>query len=156
MPTGFLQNYVFYVYDRNSLELASLYPMTATDDGNYEDIGVTFDSAATTSAFGSRYKFCKSIKFSNSNPEVATHILSATDNYKVSGTLTENVFSDRDVHKGYLAIWKNESLAAEKNKSFTVHPYWETPDHVTVEGIHTSTIDTGADASAETITIVNN
>jgi len=153
VPTGFLQNYVHYVYDWSTKNLVSLYPMCAIDDANYSAVGINFSEGAAE-AFGSMYKLCKSLDFNpttHSQSEGAERVIvSSTDDYYVSGVLTQNVFASKDVHKGYLAIWKDQgTVATQKNLTFTVQPYWTTPDNVTVTGI-TSQINTGDATAKET------
>ena len=164
VPTGFLQNYIHYIYDWNTKELVSVYPMSAIDDANYQSVGLVFtdvESENIADEFGPMYRLCKSLDFTPSTYSQSVGakpiIISATDKYDVGAIRTTNVFEWQNVKKGYLAIWKSTTVAAITNCKFRVQPYWTTKDGRDVYGV-TSEINTGDCTIGDggiTITAVN-
>ena len=133
VPVYYLDNYYHGTYVKTGEQkLISLYLISAIDDCNYNDTGFVLTK--------------------NQNGKNQTAIVSSALNFKETATgrittLTpDSVFSDiqTGANPSYLTYWKAtgaDYFAA--NTSYSVQPYWITPDTITIKGTHRRTITIG-------------
>ncbi|MBR2726564.1 MAG: hypothetical protein IKD71_01560, partial [Solobacterium sp.] len=124
VPTCYLRNYHQITYVKSSGALTGLYLLSAIDDTNYNETGFelrTNDGKPAT--------VVQTFTITNSATGKSV-TLKPTTIFKSIG-LTGG---------GYLGYWDATSSDYFATGSFTVLPYWETPDEVEVNGISTRTV----------------
>ena len=128
VPTYYLLNYHQINYMKESGELKALYLISAVDDLNYKATGFTLTKGNQDAT-----KVVKSLTFNNYSTGKSV-TLKANTVFKakgITGTGSEN---------NYLTYYDATSSDYFAPGTFTVRPYWETPDGITVNGISTRTI----------------
>ena len=123
VKTCYLQNYHQITYNKTSLELTGLYLFTAIDDTNYNENGFTLKSTDGKTATVVQ-------TFSITNASGKTVVLKANTIFKNKGLAGD----------GYLGYWNVTGSSYYTTGSFTILPYWVTPDTIKVDGISTRTV----------------
>lgn len=118
VPNAYLSNYYEIVYKKQTEDLTGLYLMSVTDDLNYNDTGLILQS---------------------SDSKKATVVRSLFFQQEGTGNVTmirgNNAFNkDGVLNVSYLTYWKATGSDYFAPGTFTVKPYWVTPDGVTVTG----------------------
>ncbi|MBR2669817.1 MAG: hypothetical protein IKE36_08515 [Solobacterium sp.] len=117
---SYLRNYHQIIYNKTSLELTGLYLFTAIDDTNYNENGFTLKSTD-----GKTATVVKTFTITNASGKSV--VLKPTTIFK-NNELTGD---------GYLGYWDVTGSSYYATGSFTILPYWETPDTIKVDGIST-------------------
>lgn len=126
VPEDYFQPYMQLVYDERSNpknKVVKLYPISATDDKNYQEFGLE-----ATNIYDAEKNYTLSFKLQ--------------EKLNVSNITTVTAKSAFGVPNGYLGVWNaNQELIEDNNFYYT--PYVVTPDGVKVKGIKTRTVYTG-------------
>ncbi|MBR2669815.1 MAG: VWA domain-containing protein [Solobacterium sp.] len=126
VPTYYLRNYHQITYNKTTLKLTGLYLMSAIDDTNYNETGFLLQTTDGKEATVVQ-------TFSITNASGKTVVLKANTIFKSLG-ITED--------GEYLTYWNaTGSSYFAANTTFTVKPYWKTPDGILVKGTSTRTIE---------------
>ena len=129
VPTYYLRNYHQITYVKSSGKLTALYLLSAVDDLNYSESGFVIASGDGTEA-----NIVSSLTFRNTATNKMV-TLKANTIFASKGITGEG--SEKD-YLTYINVTNTEFFKA--NTTFTVLPYWITPDKITVNGIGTRTI----------------
>ncbi len=125
VPVYYLRNYHQITYNKTTLKLTGLYLMSAIDDTNYNETGFLLQTTD-----GKEATVVQTFSITNASGKTVT--LKANTIFKSLG-ITED--------GEYLTYWNaTGSSYFAANTTFTVKPYWKTPDGITVKGISTRTI----------------
>ena len=124
VPTYYLRNYHQINFMKESKELKALYLISAVDDLNYKETGLTISNANKKSKVVSQMTF----KNYSTNKSV---VLKANTVFKSLGITEEGE---------YLTYFDATNTEYFNTGSFSVLPYWTTLDGITVNGISTRTI----------------
>ncbi len=127
VPTCYLQNYHQIIFHKTSKELQGLYLLTAIDDTNYNENGFTLKSSDGKTATVVK-------TFTIKNASGSSVVLKPTTIFKSKGLIGD----------GYLGYWDVTGTDYFTTGSFTILPYWETPDEIKVDGISTRTVTISA------------
>ncbi len=127
VPTCYLQNYHQIIYHKTTKELQGLYLLTAIDDTNYNENGFTLKSSDGKTATVVK-------TFTIKNASGSSVVLKPTTIFKAKGLIGD----------GYLGYWDVTGSDYFTTGSFTILPYWETPDEIKVDGISTRTVTISA------------
>lgn len=124
VPTYYLRNYHQINYVKSTGELKALYLISAVDDLNYQETGFTLTNGNQKAKVVSKMTF---------------------KNYATNKSVTlkaNTVFKSLEITKEgeYLTYFDATGSAYFATGSFTVLPYWITPDGITVNGTSTRTI----------------
>ena len=124
VPTYYLRNYHQINYVKSTGELKALYLISAVDDLNYQETGFTLTKG------NQKAKVVSKMTFKNyaTNKSVT---LKANTVFKSLGITKEGE---------YLTYFDATGSEYFATGSFTVLPYWITPDGITVNGTSTRTI----------------
>jgi hypothetical protein len=122
VPTGYLQPYTYFTYQKADNKIVSMWTLSDLDDLNYTDAAfeITDEYTKATSVVNSL-----SIKAANSTTTVKLTALKC--------------FTTKGVQDGYLSYVKISDLVGSK---YTVTQQWTTPDGITVYGTQKRTVDT--------------
>lgn len=127
VPTYYLRNYYQINYVKVSGELTALYLISAVDDLNYKETGFTLTNGNETAKVVSKMTFTNDA----TGKSVTLKANTAFRSLGIKGTGSEN---------NYLTYFDATKSAYFKAGSFTVLPYWITPDSITVNGISTRSV----------------
>ena len=126
VPTYYLRNYHQITFLKTTPQtLTGLYLISAIDDRNYNETGFVLKSTDSKEA-----TVVQSLAITNSGTGKTT-TLKANTVFKSLGITEEGE---------YLTYWAVNGSSYYAVGSFTVLPYWVTPDNITVRGISTRTI----------------
>ena len=123
VPTCYLRNYYQITFMKTSRELTGLYLISAVDDLTYNESGFVLTSSSEEALV------VESLKVTNSGTGKTTTLLPTTV-FKSVGL----------AGAGYLGYWDATGSNYYKPGTFTILPYWETPDEIEVNGISTRTV----------------
>ena len=125
VPTSYLNNYHQITYNKKTTALTALYIISAIDDTNYSDTGMVLATAGDNTA-----KVVSSLTFRNTatNRDVT---LVANKVFKAKGVTSD---------AAKLSYIQASGDYFKAGSSYTVHPYWETPDGLHVTGTSERTI----------------
>nr|MCR5450708.1 hypothetical protein [Solobacterium sp.] len=129
VPTYYLRNYYQINFMRSTGELKALYLISAVDDANYQEAGFILKSTDSQKA-----EVVKTMTFRNysTNKSVTLKANTVFRSLGITGDGSENNLLD------YYDTTANTNYF--KVGSFTMLPYWKTPDGITVNGISTRTV----------------
>ncbi|MBQ3272568.1 MAG: VWA domain-containing protein [Solobacterium sp.] len=126
VPTYYLRNYHQITFLKTTPQtLTGLYLISAVDDRNYNETGFVLKSTDSKEA-----TVVQSLAITNSGTGKTT-TLKANTVFNSLGITEEGE---------YLTYWAANGSSYYAVGSFTVLPYWVTPDNITVRGISTRTI----------------
>ena len=128
VPTYYLRNYHQITYVKSSGALTGLYLMSAVDDKNYTETGFYLQTTD-----GKEAEVVKTFTITNSATGKAVTLKANTvfKSIGITGDGSEN---------NLLTYWNATGSDYYAAGSFTVLPYWITPDTITVKGISTRTV----------------
>lgn len=126
VPVYYLRNYHQINYMKASGKLTALYLISAVDDLNYKETGLTIQTNKETSRVSTQMTF----KNTATNKSVTLKANTVFKSLGITGDGSEKDYLTYfDATSGYM-----------KTGTYTVLPYWVTPDGITVTGISTRTI----------------
>ena len=126
VPTYYLRNYHQINYVKSTGQLMALYLISAVDDLNYSETGFVL-----TNGNNEKAKVVSKMTFKNyATNKLVT--LKANTVFKSLGITEEGEWLT------YFDASQSSYFA--ENSTFTVKPYWITPDGITINGISTRTI----------------
>ncbi|GEM_PF-6823714 len=127
VPTYYLRNYHQIIYMKTDGKLTGLYLLSALDDLNYNETGFTLQSTD-----GKEATVVKTFTVRNSSGNTIT--LKANTIFKSLGITGDGSEND------YLSYWNATGSEYYAPGTFTVLPYWITPDGISINGISARTI----------------
>ena len=127
VPTYYLRNYHQINYMKNNGALKAMYLISAVDDLNYQETGLTISDGNKKANVASKMTF----KNYSTNKSVTLKANTVFKSIGITGTGSE---------KDYLTYIDATTTEYFKVGNFTVLPYWKTPDGIEVHGISTRTI----------------
>lgn len=132
VPLYYLRNYHQINYVKSSEKLTALYLISAIDDLHYKETGLLLQ---TNDGKVSKVTSAMTYRNTATNRSVTLTANSVFKNVGLTGEGSEN---------NYLTYWDaTGSDYFKANTTFTVLPYWITPDGIEVKGASTRTITIG-------------
>ena len=139
VPTIYLRNYHQITYVKSTGKLTGLYLISALDDLHYNETGFYL---ATTDKQTAKVASKMTYRNTATGLNVTLTANKVFRNIGITGSGSENNYLT------YKDVTKTDYFAPG---SFTVLPYWITPDNIEVTGIKTRTIMIGDDMTKSTI-----
>ena len=128
VPVEFLSPYMSVIYDvNNSNNIVRIYLITAVDDLNYTNVGLTVkDGSNQAMDIGNRIALTNTFKITSESRD----------------TIQIKASTAFGVAAGFVAVWQLPTLPANET-GFTLNAYYVTPDGITVTGAQTRTVNMG-------------
>ena len=127
VPLCYLRNYHQINYVKDGGKLMALYLISAVDDANYKSTGLVLTKGSETSNVTTAMTFANTA----TGKSVTLRANTVFKSIGITGTGSE---------KNLLTYWDASKSSYFAVGTFTVLPYWVTPDGITVNGASTRTI----------------